>query len=119
LVDGFKNSSDYRTCPCLNVARSSFIFSDSRILGNQYVLSWKIEKEFTQMQCLNYYVSNYDFMSQKIGLEQAAVFYFQKKSDELNEEEMSILSLSLRNSALYNPITNLEGIKKKLLELKN
>jgi hypothetical protein len=118
LYDGLIERYD-RACPCLYVARIRFIKGYSRIKTNDYVLAWKLEKEFTQEQCLSYYAEIYDFMNQNVGINKASKFYFDKTIKNLDEEEMSILTLVMRNSALYNPLRNMKGIKKKLSEIKN
>ena len=117
LFDGLKE--DYkRECPCLNVARMSFIYGENRLLGNEYVLAWKLEKEFTQKQCLDYYVRNFDFAQNKIGINAASNYYFKKEISELNFDENVTLAIMLKNPFLYNPIRQPERLKNKLTEIK-
>ena len=82
----------------------SFIFGQNRLLGNEYVLAWKLEKEFTQKQCLDYYVRNFDFAQNKIGINAASNYYFNKEISELNFDENATLAIMLKNPFLYNPI---------------
>ncbi len=118
IYDGFIEESN-RACPCFYVARMSFIFGHSRMKSNTYIMAWKLEKDFTQKQCLSYFARIYDYMNQNTGIDQASEFYFKKHITDLNEEEMSVLTLVMRNSSLYNPLRNMHGIKARLKELKN
>ncbi len=118
FFDGLRGTSN-KVCPCLYVSRMSFELYNSRIKTNTYVLSWKLEKDFSQEKCLSYFAQIYDFANENIGIENASNFYFQKKLEDLNDEEMSILVLVMKNSSLYNPLRNMEGIKKRLEEINN
>lgn len=108
----------HRECPCLNVAQTSFIRSKNRLLGNEYVLAWKLEKEFTQEQCLFLYAKQYHFLYGNKGINSASKYYFNKKITELNYDEMATLVIMLRNPSLYNPIKNPENVEEKLNKLK-
>ncbi len=117
LVDELKE--DYkRDCPCLNVARQSRIFSQNRLLGNEYVLAWKLEKEFTQKECLDYYVRNFNFANSNIGICSASEYYFNKEVTELNFDENATLVIMMKNPIFYNPLLQPERLKKKLTEIK-
>ncbi len=118
LFDGIKENY-YKDCPCLNAARLSFIKGKNRLTGNELVLAWKLEKEFTQKQCLSFYVEKHNFLYENIGINQASEYYFNKKLAELNFDQMATLTLMIKNAALYNPKRNPEGIKQKIAELKN
>ena len=118
LLDAFKENYG-RECPCLNLARLSGLYSNNKLLGNDYTLAWKLEKEFTQEQCFNFYSKIYDFTYNNIGLYSASEFFFKKPLNKLNYEQMATLAIMFQNSSLYNPIRNPEGIKQKLSELKN
>lgn len=72
-----------------------------------YIL--KVEKDFTEDECLNFQLLNYDFGYKKIGINAASQFYFNKNISNLNEEEKLTLIAMLKNSVLYNPIRNPEG----------
>ncbi len=104
-------------CPCLNVARAGFIRSKNRFTGNAFVLSWKLEKEFTQEQCFDYYAANYDFGYGTNGLKSAAEYYFKKEISNLTHKEKATLVIMFENSVLYNPINRPERINQKLKEL--
>ena len=117
ILDGI-NEKYNRECPCLRAGSMSSLFELRRFKMNQYVLAWKLEKEFTQNECLNYYVQNFDFGYDNKGLNSASEFYFSKRISELNHEELATLVLMLKNPVLYNPKRFPERLKEKLTEIK-
>lgn len=78
----------------------------------------KIEKEFSNNECLKFQLLNYDFGNNNIGLKNASKFYFGKTIDRLNENEIITIVIMLENSSLYNPVRNKKGIRNKLLVYK-
>lgn len=80
-------------CPCLDVARITLNHNPTNktVLGNAYVLAWKLEREFSQQQCLNYLASILDFHYQNIGIDAAAQYYFNRSIDSLNQEQRMTL----------------------------
>jgi|GEM_PF-2417012 len=74
----------------------------------------KIKKDFTQNECLNFILVHYDFGYRKIGIKTASKFFFNKNIEELNEKEKVTLIAMLKNSSLYNPIRNKEGVKNRI-----
>lgn len=75
----------------------------------------KIEKEFSNNECLKFQLLNYDFGNNNIGLKNASKFYFGKTIDKLNEDEIITIVIMLDNSGLYNPVRNKKGVRNKLL----
>ncbi len=108
-----------RDCPCLNVAslRSDLIMNNNRISGNRYVLAWKLEKEATQLQCLNYLAAQFDFLYNNIGIEEASQFYFNTNTNSLTKKQMKTFILMLRNPSINNPKRNPERIEQELTKL--
>ena|SRR5690606_13205872 len=108
-------------CPCLEVAnfKQHLTMNNNRITGNKYILAWKPEKEVTQQECLKFLVTKHDFLYNNIGIEKASRFYFKSSLDSLSEDQMMILTLMLKNPALYNPKINPEGIKQELEKIKS
>ena len=107
-----------RVCPCVNLAIIAPVSGKNRYTGNRYVLSWKLEKDFTQEECFNYFIQNYDFLYNNDGIFEASEFYFNKPLSELDFDQMATLTLMLRNASLYNPKRNPEGLKKRIVEIK-
>jgi hypothetical protein len=74
----------------------------------------KIEREFTNDDCLKFLLLNYDFGYKNIGINAASKFYFNKSINNLNQEETITLVVMLKNSALYNPIRNPKGVANRV-----
>ena len=92
-----------RICPCVQLASIVSINKNNRYFANRYVLSWKLEKDFTQKQCFSYFVQNYYFGHGQHGIFEASEYYFHKELNELEFQEMKTLALMLKNPVLYNP----------------
>ncbi len=105
-----------RTCPCLDVASVSrnLTLKNSRITGNRYALAWKLEKQLSQRECLNYLGTKYDLLYQCIGLEEASKYYFNQELDFLSNKQFVVLALMMQNPSYYNPKRNPEIIEEKL-----
>lgn len=108
-------------CPCLEIAnfKQNLTMNNNRITGNKYILAWKLEKEVTQQECLKFLVAKHDFLYNNIGIEKASKFYFDSSLDSLNEEQMMILTLMIKNPAFYNPKINPEGVNEELEKIKS
>lgn len=74
----------------------------------------KIDKEFTEEQCLKFELLNTDFKYGNIGIKSASKFYFNKTVDQLNEVEKITFVAMLNNATLYNPIRNKEGLSNRV-----
>jgi hypothetical protein len=75
----------------------------------------KLEREFTQDECLKFELLNTDFAYGNIGIKNAAKTYFDKTVEQLNEEEKIIFVVMLENPMLYNPLRRKEKVMKKVL----
>lgn len=74
----------------------------------------KIEKEFTEEECLKFELLNTDFNYGNTGIKSASKFYFNKTVDQLNEVEKITFVAMLDNATLYNPIRNKAGVTNKV-----
>ncbi len=83
-------------------------------MGNAFVLSWKLEKRVSQLECLNYIIQNFDFLYDQTGLEEASQFYFNSETTSLTSEQWMVLALMTKNPALYNPRRRPELIERTL-----
>lgn len=109
-------------CPCVLAAYMSrliYVPEKNRLLANHYSLAWKLEKHFTQEQCLNYAVKEYDFFFGNIGIKKASEFYSNKDINDLNTREYQTLALMLKNPILYNPRKFPDKIRQRLDALQN
>jgi len=103
-----------RDCPCFMVARQLIIPVRKQIQANRYILASKLEKSFTQEECLSYLSSIRTFTFGNRGIENASSFYFKKNLKELNKREMQTLILMIENPIRYNPIRNPKEVEEKL-----
>lgn len=85
----------------------------------------KVKREFTQLDCYKYLLLNTDFKGhyadskiKTFGVRDASKFYFNKKIEQLNEEEILTLIAMLKNPSLYDPIRNKEGVRNRVNVLK-
>lgn len=92
--------------------------SDKRRMTTSFFgLAVKLEDDVTQKECINWIVSNYDFLENQIGISNASKFYYKKDISKLSDAEMATLALIFKNSSLYNPKRNPDGMKKLVSEL--
>jgi len=63
---------------------------------------------------LNFIADQYDFLYHNKSLKKASTFYFNKELSELNNEELQIFAIMMKNPFIYNPIRNPENLKKQL-----
>ena len=69
----------------------------------KFVYFLKIIHEFTSDDCLKLVFNQTDFLNNNIGIKNAAIFYFDKKIENLNEKEKITLIVMMENPSLYNP----------------
>lgn len=103
-----------RTCPCYSL--STGVPMNNSL--HRFILANRLEKEFSQEQCLAYLTSKFDFSYGINGISNASHFYFKKNLKDLKELEMQTLVLMLRNPILFNPIKNPENVKLELEKMK-
>lgn len=70
----------------------------------EWVIAAKLERYYTKEEIINLYLNKYDFNYNAVGIESAALTYFNKKPVDLNVQESAMLIGMLKNSSLYNPV---------------
>ncbi len=78
--------------------------------AQEMIIAMRLEKSYTKEEILAMYLNEYDFLNQAIGIKSAANIYFSKEPKNLNIQESAMLIGMLKNSALYNPLRNPEGV---------
>lgn len=108
-------------CPCLNVTRNLTMNHNHRktISLNAYTIATRLETKVSQVECLNFYLQKFDFLSGGKGIEEAAVVYFDKPISELNNDELIGLIIMQENPSLFNPKRKKERFDRKVSEVKN
>ncbi len=84
----------------------------SRILQKikEWVIAIRLEKNYTKPEIIAMYYNIYDFSNNADGIRSAARIYFGKEPKDLKIEESAVLAGMFKNSALYNPRRNPEGV---------
>lgn len=74
-----------------------------------YVSLFKIEKNYTKEQIMEFYVNTYWLGSNSYGVEQISLTYFGKSAKELNLAEAAMIAGLFQAPGTYNPYTNPEA----------
>ncbi|UAB81879.1 transglycosylase domain-containing protein [Marixanthomonas sp. SCSIO 43207] len=79
----------------------------------EWIIATRLERRYTKEEILTMYFNEYDFLNQAVGIESAASIYFNKNPSELTTVESAMLVGMFKNSSLYNPLRNPEGVKNR------
>lgn len=76
----------------------------------EYVIATRLERQYTKQEIIAMYYNIYDFGNNADGIRSAARIYFGKEPKDINSEEAAMLVGMFKNSTLYNPVRNPEGV---------
>lgn len=76
----------------------------------EWIIATRLERRYTKEEIITMYFNVYDFLNLAIGIESASKIYFNKPHQELAIEESAMLVGMFKNSSLYNPRRNPEGV---------
>jgi penicillin-binding protein 1A len=76
----------------------------------EWVIAIRLERRYTKEEIITMYFNEYDFLNQAVGIESASNIYFDKAPSQLNTSESAMLVGMFKNSSLYNPLRNAEGV---------
>ncbi len=76
----------------------------------EWIIATRLERRYTKNEIITMYFNVYDFLNLAIGIESASHIYFDKAPNELKVEESAMLVGMFKNSSLYNPRRNPEGV---------
>ncbi len=79
----------------------------------EWIIATRLERRYTKEEILTMYFNEYDFTNQAVGIESASNIYFDKKPSDLTVIESAILVGMFKNSSLYNPVRNPEGVRNR------
>jgi penicillin-binding protein 1A len=79
----------------------------------EWIIAIRLERQYTKNEILAMYCNIYDFGNFSVGVSSAAQTYFSKEPKNLTIDESAILVGMFKNSALYNPIRNPQGVKNR------
>lgn len=76
----------------------------------EWVIATRLERQYTKEEIMTMYFNIYDFGNQADGIRSASRIYFDKEPKDLTTEEAATLVGMFKNSSLYNPRRNPEGV---------
>jgi len=76
----------------------------------EWVISTRLEKQYTKNEIITMYLNKYDFGHNAVGIRSAARIHFGKEPKDLKIEESAMLVGMLKNSSLYNPMRRSEMV---------
>jgi penicillin-binding protein 1A len=79
----------------------------------EWIIAIRLERQYTKNEILAMYCNVYDFGNYSVGVSSAAQTYFSKAPKELTIDESAILVGMFKNSGLYNPVRNPQGVKNR------
>lgn len=77
----------------------------------EWVISIRLEQQYTKNEIITMYLNKYDFGHNAVGIRSAARIHFGKEPIDLKIEESAMLVGMLKNSSLYNPMRRPEMVK--------
>ena len=78
-----------------------------------YVSMFKIEKNYTKNQIMEFYVNSYFLGNNSYGVEQTALTYFEKSAKDLNLSEAAMIAGLFQAPGKYNPYRNPEATEQR------
>ena len=69
----------------------------------EWVIAVKLEKTYTKEEIINFYLNQFDFLYNAVGIQSAAQVYFNKTPKDLTMEEAAVLIGMCKNPSYYNP----------------
>ncbi|SEP99230.1 transglycosylase domain-containing protein [Neolewinella agarilytica] len=77
----------------------------------EWIIAVRLERKYTKQEIMAMYLNRYDFINGAQGIRAASENYFGgKRPHELELHEAAVLVGMLKNSSLYNPLRNPEGV---------
>ncbi len=94
---------------------SSNIFERIQQKFKEWLISVRLERNFTKDEILTMYLNKFDFLYLAVGVKSAARIYFNTTPDLLTIEQAAVLVGMAKNPSLYNP----KRFPKKALKRRN
>lgn len=79
----------------------------------EWIIAIRLERQYTKNEIIAMYCNVYDFGNYSVGVSSAAQTYFSKAPKDLTIDESAILVGMFKNSGLYNPVRNAQGVKNR------
>ena len=104
----------------MQVVKNSFTSTEStgikgiiRKFTDIYLAVFKLEKNYTKEQIIEFYVNNHNLGGVIYGVEEASQAYFNKNVSELNLSEAATIAGMFKAPNYYKPTTNPENASKR------
>jgi penicillin-binding protein 1A len=81
--------------------------------AKEWIIAIRLERQYTKSEIIAMYCNVYDFGNNSVGVNSAAKTYFSKEPKNLTIDESAILVGMFKNSGLYNPVKNPEGVRNR------
>ncbi|WP_158730115.1 MULTISPECIES: penicillin-binding protein 1A [unclassified Flavobacterium] len=81
--------------------------------AQEWIVAIRLERQYTKNEIIAMYCNVYDFGNNSVGVSSAAKTYFSKEPKDLTISESAILVGMFKNSGLYNPVRNPQGVKNR------
>jgi len=81
--------------------------------AKEWVISIRLESQYTKNEIITMYLNKYDFGHNAVGIRSASRIHFGKEPIELTIEESAMLVGMLKNSSLYNPMRRSEMVEQR------
>lgn len=94
-----------------NIFLSHEVTIDRKI--KEIFIASELEKKYTKVQILEFYINNIYFANGYYGIQAAAEGYFGCSASELSLSQIAFLCAVPNNPTLYNPLTNMENTYKR------
>ena len=78
--------------------------------AKEWIIAIRLERQYTKSEIIAMYCNVYDFGNNSVGVNSAAKTYFSKEPKDLTISESAVLVGMFKNSGLYNPVKNIEGV---------
>ena len=79
----------------------------------EWIIAIRLERQYTKNEIIAMYFNVYDFNNYAVGIRSAAKTYFNKLPKDLTIDESAMLVGMFKNSSLYNPTRNPQGVKNR------
>ena len=76
----------------------------------EWIIAIRLEEQYTKEEIIAQYFNIYDFGNNADGIRSASRIYFNKEPIDLDVKESAMLVGMFKNSSLYNPRRNPEGV---------
>lgn len=84
--------------------RASNFFKRTFQKFQEWIISAKLERQYTKDEIIAMYLNRFDWINQAVGINSAARVYFDTTPDSLRIEEAALLVGMCKNPALFNPL---------------